>query len=229
MPRASDSPAYRASDYQAPTTWASDPAGPDAWASDPDGRLEEGWPAPTERATDSYPHPATDPAPEPDAQAWGATDPIRSLTRTIGLAAALEAFCAGKAAEGLSPRSIVWYRMIGQRLVGRFGAERPVDTLTPTELRTWLVELRATLSPMSVAGYVRGLRAFGNWLARDGLAVARALRALANSVHDFQSPPDRAREAAANAPLQLSAIFGLAACLPLKDALDQIHDERTVD
>ena len=33
---------------------------------------------------------------------------------------------------------------------------------------------------MSVAGYVRGLRAFGNWLARDGLAVARALRALAN-------------------------------------------------
>ena len=27
---------------------------------------------------------------------------------------------------------------------------------------------------------MRGLRAFGNWLARDGLAVARALRALAN-------------------------------------------------
>ena len=98
----------------------------------------------------------------------------------IGLAAALEAFCAGKAAEGLSPRSIVWYRMIGERLVGRLGAERAVDSLTPTELRTWLVELRATLSPMSVAGYVRGLRAFGNWLARDGLAVARALRALAN-------------------------------------------------
>jgi len=178
--RASDSPAYRASDYQAPATWASDPSGPDAWASDPDGALEEGWPAPTDRATDSYPHPATDPASEGDGRAWGATDPIRSLTHTIGLAAGLEAFCTGKAAEGLSPRSIVWYRMIGQRLAGRFGAERPVDTLTPTELRTWLVELRATLSPMSVAGYVRGLRAFGNWLARDGLAVARALRGLAN-------------------------------------------------
>jgi len=180
VPRASDSPAYRASDYQAPATWASDPEGFDAWASDPDGALEEGWPAPTDRATDSYPDPATDPASEGDGRAWGATDPIRSLTGTIGLAAALEAFCAGKAAEGLSPRSIVWYRMIGQRLAGRFGAERPVDTLTPTELRTWLVELRASLSPMSVAGYVRGLRAFGNWLARDGLAVARALRALAN-------------------------------------------------
>lgn len=96
----------------------------------------------------------------------------------MGLGAALDAFCAGKAAEGLSPRSIVWYRMIGERLVGRFGAARPVDTLTPPELRAWLVELRATLSPMSVAGYVRGLRAFGNWLARDGLATARALRGL---------------------------------------------------
>ncbi len=116
MPRASDSPAYRASDYQAPATWASDPSGPDAWASDPDGALEEGWPAPTDRATDSYPHPATDPASEGDGRAWGATDPVRSLTRTIGLGAALEAFCAGKAAEGLSPRSIVWYRMIGDRL-----------------------------------------------------------------------------------------------------------------
>lgn len=180
MPRASDSPGYRASDSQAPATWASDSAGPDAWASDPDGTLEEGWPAPTERATDSYLHPATDPASEGEPRAWGATDPIRSLTHTIGLDAALEAFCAGKAAEGLSPRSITWYRMIGQRLVGRFGAERSVDTLTPTELRAWLVELRATLSPMSVAGYVRGLRAFGNWLARDGLAVAHALRALAS-------------------------------------------------
>jgi hypothetical protein len=57
-----------------------------------------------------------------DGRACGATDPIRSLTRTIGLAPALEAFCGGKAAEGLSPRSIVWYRMIGERLVGRFGA-----------------------------------------------------------------------------------------------------------
>jgi integrase len=94
------------------------------------------------------------------------------------LAAALDAFCAGKAAEGLSPRTIVWYRMIGERLVARFGPDRPVDALTPPELRAWLVELRGTLSPMSVAGYVRGLRAFGNWLAADGLAAARALRGL---------------------------------------------------
>jgi integrase/recombinase XerD len=129
-------------------------------------------------ATDSPRNSATDPAPEWGGRAWGATDRISTLTDPIGLAAALDTFCAGKAAEGLSPRTITWYRMIGERLVRRFGAERPVDALNPAELRAWLVELRATLSPMSVAGYVRGLRAFGNWLSTDGLAAARALRAL---------------------------------------------------
>ncbi len=178
MPRASDSPGYRASDSASLPTWASDPSGPDAWASDPERGSDVGWMDAAGAATDSPPNPATDPAPEWDGRAWGATDRIRSLPSAIGLAAALETFCAAKAAEGLSPRSIVWYRMIGERLVVRFGAARPVDALTPPELRAWLVELRATLSPMSVAGYVRGLRAFGNWLARDGLAGARALRGL---------------------------------------------------
>ena len=134
----------------------------------------------TDRATDWNPDPATDPAPEWDGRAWGATDRVSTLSHAIGLGAALDAFCVGKAAEGLSSRSIVWYRMIGERLVGRFGAERPVDALTLPELRAWLVELRATLSPTSVAGYLRGLRAFGNCLANDGMAVAHALRALAN-------------------------------------------------
>lgn len=180
MARASDSPGNRASDYQGPSTWASDPEALDAWASDPDWSLDEVAPGETGAATDSQRYPPTDPRLEPDGRAWGATDPVRSLTSAIGLRAALEAFCAGKAAEGLSPRSIVWYRMIGERLVRHFGAERPVDAITPPELRAWLVELRATLSPMSVAGYVRGLRALGNWLANDGLAAARALRALAN-------------------------------------------------
>ena len=38
------------------------------------------------------------------------------------------------------------------------------------ELRAWLVELRTTLAPVSVAGYVRTLRVLGNWLAAEGLA-----------------------------------------------------------
>lgn len=97
----------------------------------------------------------------------------------LGLRRAADLFGAAKTAEGLSPRSIAWYAMILDRLVERFGPERPVDGLTPPELRAWLVELRSHLAPISVAGYVRGLRAVGNWLAADGLAEARALRTLA--------------------------------------------------
>jgi integrase len=40
------------------------------------------------------------------------------------------------------------------------------------------VKLRTTLSPISVAGYVRGLTAFGNWCAAEELAEAKALRSL---------------------------------------------------
>ncbi|MDQ3690174.1 MAG: hypothetical protein M3406_09105, partial [Chloroflexota bacterium] len=178
MPRASDSPGYRASYSDSVPTWASDTSGPDAWASDPEPGTGTGWADGPGAATDSAPNPATDSAPEWDGRAWGAADRIRSLPSAIGLGAALDAFCAGKAAEGLSPRSITWYRMIGERLARRFGPDRPVDSLTPPELRAWLVELRVTLAPMSVAGYVRGLHAFGNWLASDGLAAARALRGL---------------------------------------------------
>ncbi len=97
----------------------------------------------------------------------------------LSLGRAAEVFCAAKDAEGLSPRTIAWYAMILERLTGRFGAERAVDELAPAELRAWLVELRATLAPVSIAGYVRGLRAVGNWLATDGLADARTLRTLA--------------------------------------------------
>jgi hypothetical protein len=53
--------------------------------------------------------------------------------------------------------------MILIRAVRRFGDPRPVDAITAAELRAWLLELRSTLAPESIAGYVRGLKAFGNW------------------------------------------------------------------
>jgi len=94
------------------------------------------------------------------------------------LGRAVELFLAAKAAEGASPRTIEWYRMILVRLVRAIGSERAVDGLDPAELRAWLVELRTTLAPVSVAGYVRTLRVLGNWLAAEGLAEAAALRGL---------------------------------------------------
>ena len=68
--------------------------------------------------------------------------------------------------------------MILVRLLRALGADRRVDGLDPFELRAWLVELRTTLAPVSVAGYVRTLRVLGNWLAAEALADAAALRGL---------------------------------------------------
>jgi site-specific recombinase XerD len=68
--------------------------------------------------------------------------------------------------------------MILRRATASLGDARPVDSLDGPELRAWLLELRSTLSPVSVAGYVRTLKALGNWLAAEELARATALRAL---------------------------------------------------
>jgi integrase/recombinase XerC len=95
---------------------------------------------------------------------------------TLGRAADL--FLAAKAAEGASARTIEWYGMILRRLVRSVGDARSVDDLAPTELRAWLLELRATLSPVSVAGYVRTLKVFGNWLAAEEHSKAPGLRSL---------------------------------------------------
>jgi hypothetical protein len=68
--------------------------------------------------------------------------------------------------------------MILIRAVRRFGDPRPVDAIAATELRAWLLELRSSLAPESVAGYVRGLKAFGNWCVAEELAAAPGFRAL---------------------------------------------------
>jgi site-specific recombinase XerD len=96
----------------------------------------------------------------------------------VSLGAAVDLFIAAKAAEGASGRTLEWYRMITGRAVRRFGSDRPVDRISAAELRVWLLELRETLAPESIAGYVRGLKAFGNWCSSEELAAANGLRAL---------------------------------------------------
>lgn len=113
-------------------------------------------------------------APDPERPYIWAADSRRRLT----LGRAVELFLAAKAAEGASPKTIEWYRMILARLVRALDAERPVDELEPVELRSWLADLRTTLSPVSVAGFVRTLKVFGNWLSAEDLAEAAGLRGL---------------------------------------------------
>ena len=68
--------------------------------------------------------------------------------------------------------------MILHRAIRGLGEDRPIEQLTGPELRAWILELRSTLSPISVAGYVRTLKVLGNWLAAEQLAQAAALRTL---------------------------------------------------
>ena len=105
----------------------------------------------------------------------------------LTLGRAVELFLAAKAAEGVSPWTIEWYRMITVRLVRALGPDRSVDGLDPAELRAWLVELRTTLAPVSVAGYVRTLRVLGNWLAAEGLSSR------SSSQHAVREGPHAAR------------------------------------
>ena len=111
----------------------------------------------------------------PDTSGPSGTSLDTSGPIPIGLGAAADLFCAAKAAEGASPRTVEWYRMILVRAVRRFGEARPVDAIPAAELRAWLLELRASLAPESIAGYVRGLKAFGNWCAAEEVAAARRL------------------------------------------------------
>jgi integrase/recombinase XerD len=96
----------------------------------------------------------------------------------LSLARAVELFLAAKSAEGASPKTIEWYRMVLGRAARDLGGDRALDALTAPELRDWLLTLRTTLAPVSVAGYVRGLKAFGNWCAAEELVEAKALRGL---------------------------------------------------
>lgn len=118
-------------------------------------------------------------SPDTERPTAGSLDPRGALDAfAVSLGAAVELFLGAKAAEGASPRTIEWYRMILVRLVRSIGQDRAVDGLDPAELRAWLVELRTTLAPVSVAGYVRTLRVLGKWLPAEGLAQAAALRGL---------------------------------------------------
>jgi hypothetical protein len=170
MARASDPSSTRASDSARVKAWAPDSELGLAWASDSDSASSR----------------ASDPGDPWSRRAWAASDNSQMHTSDLGLGRAAELFCAAKDAEGLSPRTIAWYRMILDRLVARFGTEQSIDQLSPAELRTWLVELRSTLAPISTAGYVRGLRAFGSCLTSPLAAGARPPHVATEHLADVQ-------------------------------------------
>ena len=95
----------------------------------------------------------------PDSWLTGAWAPDSGGGR-LSLGRAVELFLAAKTAEGASPKTLEWYRMVLGRAMRDLGAEPPVDSLAPAELRAWLVKLRERLSPISVAGPLTELSRF---------------------------------------------------------------------
>jgi len=117
----------------------------------------------------------------PDLWAPDSATPNRRAPDSGGhltLGRAVDLFLAAKAAEGAAAKTLEWYGMILRRAVRGLGEERPIEQIAGPELRAWILELRATLSPISVAGYVRTLKVLGNWLAAEELAQAAAFRTL---------------------------------------------------
>jgi site-specific recombinase XerD len=134
----------------------------------------------------------------------------------ITLGTAIAHFLTAKAAEGASPKTLDWYRMVLGRAGRDLGADRPLDSFTPAHVRGWVLSLRATLAPISVAGYVRGLKAFGNWCAAEELAEARALRTLRRQQvpHKLVEPLD---DAAVRRMLEAASIRDRAIVLLMLD------------
>jgi site-specific recombinase XerD len=101
----------------------------------------------------------------------------------LSLREALDAFLEAGQARALSPKTIVWYRMIGERFAAfreASGADPALAAASADEARAWVVALqRSGLAPVSVAGFVRGVKAISAWWAAEGYLAEDPLRRLA--------------------------------------------------
>jgi len=108
--------------------------------------------------------------------------PDSASDSTFTLADGLVDFLVSGRARGLSPKTLDWYGMIGERFAAfrtSRGADPALGAVSVAEARAFVVSLQqAGLSPSSVAGFVRGLRAFSAWCAAEGLVAEDPLRRL---------------------------------------------------
>jgi integrase len=101
---------------------------------------------------------------------------------TFTFADGLADFLVSGRARGLSPKTLDWYRRIGEQFAAyrtSRGADPALGAVSVAKGRAFVVSLQeAGLSPSSVAGFVRGLRAFSAWCAAGGLVAEDPLRRL---------------------------------------------------
>ena len=75
-------------------------------------------------------------APDSERERAWAPDSDGHLT----LIQAIDLFLAGKAAEGISPKTATWYRMILARFGRAYDPNQIVDNLTAPVIRAWLLD-----------------------------------------------------------------------------------------
>jgi site-specific recombinase XerC len=98
----------------------------------------------------------------------------------------VEEYVVALEVAGRSRRTIEWYRAYLDDFVAfasREGVAASLQDLSPAVARRWLLAAQATrrqpLSPNSIAGRVRTLRAFGGWLQRELQLPSHPLAGLA--------------------------------------------------
>lgn len=139
---------------------------------------------------------------------------------TVRLSDAREAWLEDARFRRLSPATLREYDRVSAAVVEfvavEVGKEPPIAELTPRLVRRWLMERPTQLRPASVAAYVRPLRAFSRWCAREyGFAEPLASRRADQDRGAEEKVGDR------SAPLDLSRSHPMPGPMPSPLALHQ--------
>jgi integrase/recombinase XerD len=94
----------------------------------------------------------------------GISDPHQTPT----LSHAAESFLLALTVSGRSRQTVALYRLSLDGLLSYLG-DRPITAISPNDLRAFLAHLSQHVNPVTVGIRWRSIRAFFNWLHREGL------------------------------------------------------------
>jgi len=93
---------------------------------------------------------------------------VRKERRLMKLSEALDYYLITCRMEGKSPKTIDWYKQKLEAFVA-FCDDPPVRELTLEDAREFVASLwKKDITPQTIHGYVRTLKAFASWLEREG-------------------------------------------------------------
>ncbi len=119
---------------------------------------------------------------------------IRREKMETPFATLIDLFLATKKTEGKSPKTITWYGEFLRKFLEYLGTEAKIGDFTLDSARSFVAHLQSRtcrfenhplsprqeggLSPFTIHGYVRTLKAFSSWLAEEGFTTGNVLARL---------------------------------------------------